>query len=403
MNQRDVIYLDNAATTQVRPEVVDAMIEYLSKDYANPSGIYAASASAKAAVDAAREKIAVAIGATYGNEIYFTGSGTESINWAIKSTAQAAKGRGRHIITTAVEHHAVLHTCQFLEKNGFDVTYLPVDEYGMISVDKLEAAIRPDTILVTVMMANNEVGTIMPIAKIGAVLAEINTKRDKDAKILFHTDAIQAVGHIPVDVNALGVDLLSVSAHKLYGPKGVGALYVRRGIKLPAFIHGGGQERGRRAGTENVAGIVGFGAATQLACAEMAEEALRHTQMRDDLIGKILASVPHSHLNGHPISRLPGNINITFEFIEGEGMLLLLDARGIAASSGSACTSGSLDPSHVLLAMGLSHELAHGSLRLSFGRYTTTEDLDKLMEALPPIVERLRNMSPLWEDFLKPI
>jgi len=400
MNQKQ-IYLDNAGTTQVRPEVLEAMIQYLSDSYANPSSIYSAASSTKVAMDEAREKIAAAIGATHRQEIYFTGSGSESVNWAIKGITEANRGRGNHIITTTVEHHAVLYTCQYLEKNGYDVTYLPVDKYGMISLDDLATAIRPETTLVTIMAANNEVGTLMPIQEIGEYLKKINAERGRENKIFFHTDAIQAVGHIPVDVNALGVDLLSMSAHKLHGPKGVGALYVRRGVKLPPLIHGGGQERGRRGGTENVAGIVAMGVAAQLALAEMKDLAAKHTAMRDNLIEKITGTIQYSHLNGHPVKRLPGNVNITFEFIEGESMLLLLDARGIAASSGSACTSGSLDPSHVLMAMGLPHELAHGSLRLTFGKDTKQEDLDKLIEVLPPIVERLRSMSPLWEEYQK--
>ena len=395
------IYLDNAATTQIRPEALEAMMQYLSENYANPSSIYSAASSAKAAMDEAREKIATAIGTPYRNEIYFTGSGSESVNWAIKAIAEANRSRSNHIITTAVEHHAVLYTCQYLEKIGFDVTYLPVDKYGMININDIGAAIRPETILVTVMMANNEVGTLMPIQEIGALLKGVNADRGRENKIFFHTDAIQAVGHIPVDVNHLGVDMLSVSGHKLHGPKGVGALYLRRGVKLPPIIHGGGQERGRRGGTENVAGIVAMGIAAELAVAEMEDIAAKHIKMRDGLIEKITSTIPYSHLNGHPVKRLPGNVNITFEFIEGESMLLLLDARGIAASSGSACTSGSLDPSHVLMAMGLPHEIAHGSLRLTFGKDTEQADLDRLAEVLPPIVERLRSMSPLWEEYQK--
>ena len=399
--EQKLIYLDNAATTQIRPEVLAAMMQYLSEDYANPSSIYSAASSAKIAMDEAREKIAASIGASHRNEIYFTGSGSESVNWAIKAIAEANKDRGNHIITTGVEHHAVLYTCQYLEKNGFEITYLPVDKYGMISVDDLASAIRPETTLVTIMTANNEVGTIMPIQEVGAHLKKINTERGRENKIFFHTDAIQAVGHIPIDVNVLGVDMLSISGHKLHGPKGVGVLYVRRGVKLPPLIHGGGQERGRRGGTENVAGIVAMGVATELAVAEMEAHAAKHAKMRDNLIEKITSTIPYSHLNGHPEKRLPGNVNFTFEFIEGEGMLLLLDARGIAASSGSACTSGSLDPSHVLMSMGLPHELAHGSLRITFGKDTEQADLDRLAEVLPPIVERLRSMSPLWEEYQK--
>ena len=393
MEQQRRIYLDNGATTQMRQEVLDAMMEYFSGNYANPSGTYNMANAAKVAIDQGAERIAAAIGADR-KEIYFTGSGTESINWAIKCNAQANKdaGLGSHIITTVVEHHAVLHTCQYLEKNGFDVTYLPVDKYGMVTADEVAAAITPQTILVSVMLANNEIGTIMPIAEIGEVLRN-------HTNITFHTDAVQGLGRVSIDVDKLGVDLLSITAHKLYGPKGVGALYVRRGTKLPSFIHGGGQERRRRAGTENVAGIVGFGVAAELAVAEMESENARLTKMRDDFIAKILAKVPHSRLNGHSTSRLPGNINLIFEFIEGEGMLLLLDAHGISASSGSACTSGTLDPSHVIMALGTPHEMAHGSLRLTLGRYNTQADLDKALEVLPPIVERLRNMSPLWEDY----
>lgn len=388
------IYLDNAASTRVRPEVLEAMMRFFSEDYANPSGVYGAANLAKAAIDEAKGKIAECLGAA-NSEIYFTGSGTESINWAIKATAG---GNPCHIITSVIEHHAVLHTCQYLEKNGFDITYLPVDKHGLVNPADLEAAVRPETILVTIMLANNEIGTFMPISEIGTVLKEINAKRkaDKMQEILFHTDAVQALGHIPIDVAKLGVDMLSVSAHKVYGPKGVGALYVRRNTRLPAFIHGGGQERGRRAGTENVAGIVGFGLAAQLACAEMDKEAKRLAALRDDFIGKILEIVPHAHLNGHPKLRLPGNINITFDFIEGEGILLLLDVAGFLASSGSACTSGTLDPSHVIMALGTPAERAHGSLRITLGRYNTQEDMDKLLAALPPIIERLRRMSPIY-------
>lgn len=391
MEQRR-IYLDNGATTQIRQEVLDAMMEYLADNYANPSGSYIMANAAKVALDETAERVAAAIGATR-KEIYFTGSGTESINWAIKCCAEAkrAAGLGNHIITTAVEHHAVLHTCQYLEKNGFDVTYLPVDKFGMVTAADVATAITPKTILVTVMLANNEIGTVMPIAEIGDVLRG-------HENIAFHTDAVQGLGRVPIDVDKLGVDLLSITAHKLYGPKGVGALYVRRGTKLPSFIHGGGQERARRAGTENVAGIVGFGIAAQLAIAEMDAENARLSAMRDDFIAKILEKVSFSRLNGHPAYRLPGNINLIFEFIEGEGMLLLLDAQGIAASSGSACTSGTLDPSHVIMALGTPHEMAHGSLRLTLGRYNTQADLDKVLEVLPPIVERLRAMSPLWDD-----
>jgi len=396
MKYKDIIYLDNGATTALRAEALDAMMPYLTENYANPSGIYGNAVSAKVALEAAAADVGAVIGAD-ANEIYFTGSGTESINWAIKCGAGKSGG---HIITTVIEHHAVLHTCEYLEKNGFEVTYMPVDSHGMVSAADVAAAVQENTVLVSIMAANNEVGTVLPLGEIGAVLREINTQR-KGREILFHTDAVQAFGHIPIDVNALGVDMLSVSAHKLNGPKAVGALYVRRGVKLPAFMHGGGQERGRRAGTENVAGIMGFAAAARLAAAEMEDEAARLTALRDDFIRKMLDAIPHSRLNGHPTQRLPGNINLGFEFIEGEGMLLLLDANGFAASSGSACTSGSLDPSHVLLAMGIAHEQAHGSLRLTLGKYSKQNDLDKLAEVLPQIVQRLRDMSPLWDDFMK--
>ena len=399
MTQVSLAYFDNAATTRVRPEVYDAMHKYMKDEFANPSGIYKAATAAKLAIDNAREKIAAAIGANYGNEIYFTGSGTESINWAIKSIAQLHKGC--HIITSQVEHHAVLHTCEYLEKNGNKVTYLAVDKYGAVDLNQLKSAICQDTKLVTIMMANNEVGTIMPIAEIAEIIKQTNTERSADDKIIFHMDGVQALGHIPINVNDMNIDLLSVSAHKLNGPKGVGALYVKRGTKISALIHGGGQERNRRAGTENVAGIVGFGIATEMACAEMQQTNSYLKAMRDETIGKLLALIPYSCLNGHPTNRLANNINITIDFIEGEGMLLLLDARGIVASSGSACTSGSLDPSHVLLSMGLPHERAHGSLRISFDYHTTQEEIDKLIEALPPIVERLRKMSPLWEEYNK--
>lgn len=393
-----MIYLDNAATTQVRQEVLDAMIEYMRENYANPSSIYQNASCVKVAMDVAREKIARAINADHSNEIFFTGSGTEAINWAIKSIAYELFENRKHIITTAIEHHAVLHTCKYLETVGYDVTYLPVDEYGMVTAQQVANAIRPDTIMVAVMMANNEVGTIMPVAEIGQAIKKINETRNREDRIYFFIDAIQAVGHIPVDVNELGVDLLAISGHKIYAAKGVGALYVRRGVKLMPFIHGGGQERGRRGGTENVAGIVGMGVAIELAIKEMQAENEKQTALRDYLITQILEKIPYSKLNGHPTKRLPSNVNIIFDYIEGEGILLMLDFNGICASSGSACTSGSLDPSHVLLAMGLPHERAHGSLRLSIGKDTTKEDLDKVIDVLPKIIERLRQISPLWEE-----
>lgn len=386
------IYFDNAATTKPRKEVIDKMLPYITEKYGNPSSIYKIARENKEAVDEARQAVAEAINAK-PNEIYFTAGGSESDNWALKGIADSCSDKGKHIITTAIEHHAILHTCEYLESKGFEVTYLPVDEYGIISVEELKSAIREDTILISVMFANNEIGSVQPIAEIGKIAREKG--------IVFHTDAVQAVGHLPIDVEEMNIDLLSLSGHKLYGPKGIGALYVRKGIKLKPFIHGGAQERGRRAGTENVPGIVGLGEAVRLASAEMEEERTRLVSLRDRLIEGILTSIPHSRLNGHPEKRLPGNVNISFEFIEGESMLLLLDMKGICASSGSACTSGSLDPSHVLLAIGLPHEKAHGSLRLTLGHFNTDEDVDVVLRELPPIVQRLREMSPLYEEYLK--
>ena len=386
------IYFDNAATTKPRKEVIDKMLPYITEKYGNPSSIYKIARDNKEAVDEARQAVAEAINAK-PNEIYFTAGGSESDNWALKGIADSYSDKGRHIITTAIEHHAILHTCEYLESKGFEVTYLPVDEYGIISVEELKSAIREDTILISVMFANNEIGSVQPVAEIG--------KLAREKGIVFHTDAVQAVGHLPIDVEEMNIDLLSLSGHKLYGPKGIGALYVRKGIKLKPFIHGGAQERGRRAGTENVPGIVGLGEAVRLASAEMEEERARLVSLRDRLIEGILTCIPHSRLNGHPQKRLPGNVNISFEFIEGESMLLLLDMKGICASSGSACTSGSLDPSHVLLAIGLPHEKAHGSLRLTLGHFNTDEDVDVVLRELPPIVQRLREMSPLYEEYLK--
>jgi len=386
------IYFDNAATTKPRKEVIDKMLPYITEKYGNPSSIYKIARENKEAVDEARQAVAEAINAK-PNEIYFTAGGSESDNWALKGIADSYSDKGKHIITTAIEHHAILHTCEYLESKGFEVTYLPVDEYGIISVEELKSAIREDTILISVMFANNEIGSVQPIAEIGKIAREKG--------IVFHTDAVQAVGHLPIDVEEMNIDLLSLSGHKLYGPKGIGALYVRKGIKLKPFIHGGAQERGRRAGTENVPGIVGLGEAVRLASAEMEEERTGLVSLRDRLIEGILTSIPHSRLNGHPEKRLPGNVNISFEFIEGESMLLLLDMKGICASSGSACTSGSLDPSHVLLAIGLPHEKAHGSLRLTLGHFNTDEDVDVVLRELPPIVQRLREMSPLYEEYLK--
>lgn len=386
------IYVDNAATTKLAPEVFEAMKPYLTEFFGNPSSIYEEARTAKKAIESAREQVASAIGAE-PKEIYFTGSGSEADNWAIRSAAKTLKSKGNHIITSAVEHHAVLHTCQELEKNGFEVTYLPVDNTGKVNPKDVKAAIKDTTILITIMFANNEIGTLMPIAEI--------TKIAKEAGVLFHTDAVQAVGMVPINVHELGVDMLSLTGHKFHGPKGSGALYVRKGVKLASFITGGAQERGRRAGTENVAGIVGLGKAIEMATADIPKKAEYLSGLRDAYIKKVLAEVPYSHLNGHPIDRLPGNANISFEFIEGEGLLLLLDMNGIAASSGSACTSGSLDPSHVLLAIGLKHEEAHGSLRTSFDMENTMEDIDKIVETVKKAVERLRAMSPLYEEFLK--
>ena len=386
------VYADHSATTAVRPEVLEAMLPYFTEEYGNPSSIYAIARSTKQAVETAREQVAMAINAK-ADEIFFTGCGTESDNWALKGIAESYAGKGDHIITTAVEHHAILHTCQYLEKQGKRITYLPVDEDGAVSVEALKNAVDQDTILVSIIMANNEIGTINPIEEIGAFLHE--------KKILFHVDAVQAVGSLPIDVQAMHIDLLSLSAHKFYGPKGVGALYVRKGVKLRSFIHGGAQERGRRAGTENVAGIVGLGKAIELATSELEARRAQLIPMRDRLIDEVLRKIPYVRLNGARENRLPGHVNFSFQFIEGESLLILLDMAGIYASSGSACTSGSLDPSHVLLAIGLPHEIAHGSLRLTFGRENTMEDVDYILEKLPPIVERLRAMSPLYEDFIK--
>ena len=384
----EIIYFDNAATTPIRPEVYDAMRPYIESCYGNPSSVYKLARESKKAIDLARKQVADAINADSG-EIFFTGCGSESDNWAIKGVALALKDKGKHIITTNIEHHAILHTCEFLEENGYEVTYIPVDEYGMVSADDIKKAIRPDTILVSVMTANNEIGTIEPIKEIGAVCREKG--------VYFHTDAVQAVGHIKIDVKEMNIDLLSLSGHKIGAPKGIGALYIRKGVKIKNLIHGGQQEKGKRAGTENVIGIVALGKAIELAVSEMEDTTERLKYLRDKIINGVLKNIEYSRLNGHPEERLPGNVNISFEFIEGESMLLMLDAKGICASRGSACTSGSLDPSHVLLAIGLPHEKAHGSLRISLGYQNTEEEVDKLLEVLPPIVQRLREMSPLYE------
>ena len=387
-----LIYLDNAATTKVADSVVDAMLPYFKEYYGNASSIYQLGAKSKEALDESREYIAGTIGAK-ANEIYFTAGGSESDNWAIKATADAYAQKGKHIITSAIEHHAVLHTCEYLEKHGYEVTYVGVDENGVIKLDELKAAIRPDTILISVMFANNELGTIQPIKEIGEIA--------KEHDILFHTDAVQAYAQVPINVDEMHIDMLSASGHKLNGPKGIGFLYIRKGIKIRSFIHGGQQERGRRAGTENIPGIVGLAAAAKRSFSMLDEKMQKEIELRDYLISRIEAEIPYCRLNGDRKKRLPNNVNFSFQFIEGESMLILLDNKGIAASSGSACTSGSLDPSHVLLAIGLPHEIAHGSLRLTLSEENTKEEMDYVVEQLTAIMERLRSMSPLYEDFLK--
>ena len=381
------IYMDHAATTYVKPEVLDAMTPYFTEHFGNPSSIHSFARETKKAIDHAREQVANAIGAT-PSEIFFTSGATESDNWALRGMAYQHKNKGNHIITTAIEHHAILHTCQALEKQGFEVTYLEVDENGLVTPEQVKNAITDKTILVSVMFANNEIGTIEPIEQIGAVC--------KEKGVVFHTDAVQAFGAVPIDVNKMNIDLLSITGHKLYGPKGMGALYIRKGVILKNLIEGGAQERGKRPGTENIAGIVGLGKAAELANEHMEENAARLTALRDKLIDGILQQIPETRLNGHRTKRLPNNVNICFRYIEGESLLLLLDRAGIAASSGSACTSGSLDPSHVLLAIGLPHEIAHGSLRLTLGACNTEEDVLYTIETLKTIVERLRQMSPLY-------
>lgn len=387
-----MIYLDNAATTKVAEEVFEAMKPYFCQEYGNPSAIYSFAGKNSKIIDGARQQIADLIGAN-ANEIYFTAGGSESDNWAIKAIAETHQEKGKHIITTKIEHHAVLHTCQYLEKRGFEVTYVGVDENGTVRLDELKAAIRPDTILISVMTANNEIGTIQPLKEIGELAHEKG--------IIFHTDAVQAYGHIPLNVDELNIDLLSASGHKFHGPKGIGFLYIRKTVKIGSFIHGGAQERSRRAGTLNTPGIVGIGAAASLAAKKLEENLQKETQLRDYLIDRVLTEIPYTRLNGHRTNRLPGNANFCFRFIEGESLLILLDQKGICASSGSACTSGSLDPSHVLLAIGLPHEIAHGSLRLTLSEETTKEEIDFVVDELKAIVERLRSMSPLFEDFQK--
>ena len=387
-----MIYLDNAATTKTAPEVVDAMLPYFSEYYGNASTIYSLGAESKKAMDHARQTIADSLGAK-PEEIYFTAGGSESDNWALKATAEAYASKGKHIITTKIEHHAILHTCEYLEKRGFEITYLNVDRDGLISLDELKAAIRPDTILISVMFANNEIGTIEPIAEIGEIA--------KEHGVLFHTDAVQAYAQVPINVDEMHIDMLSASGHKLNGPKGIGFLYIRKGVKIRSFVHGGAQERSRRAGTENIPGIVGLGAAVERAMRIMDTKTRKEIELRDYLIGRLENEIPHCWLNGHRTKRLPNNINFSFLFIEGESMLIMLDMKGICASSGSACTSGSLDPSHVLLAIGLTHEEAHGSLRLTLSEESTKEEMDIVAEEVKKIVQRLRDMSPLYEDFLK--
>ncbi|MGF7143506.1 cysteine desulfurase [Anaerotaenia torta] len=386
------IYLDNAATTKTRPEVVEAMLPYFTELYGNPSSVYEFATQNKKAVDEARSAIAKVIGAEI-NEIYFTGSGTEADNWALKATAEAYAAKGNHIITSRIEHHAIIHTCEYLQKHGVDVTYVDVDENGIIKLDQLEKAIRPTTILISVMFANNEIGTIQPIKEIGAIAKKHN--------ILFHTDAVQAFGQVEIDVNDLGIDMLSASAHKLNGPKGIGLLYIRKGVKIRSLIHGGAQERQRRAGTENVPGIVGFGKAVEIAAATMEERTRKELALRDLLMKRVMEEIPFVRINGDKHRRLPNNANFSFQFIEGESLLIMLDMNNICASSGSACTSGSLDPSHVLLAIGLPHEIAHGSLRLTLNDEITEEEIHYTVDRIKEIVEKLRKMSPLYEDFMR--
>ena len=386
-----MIYMDNAATTKTAPEVLEAMLPYFTERYGNPSSVYGFAAANKEVISQQRDVIAGVLGAK-GNEIYFTAGGSEADNWALKATAEAYEGKGNHIITTKIEHHAILHTCEYLEKKGYEVTYLDVDEDGVVKLDELKAAIRPTTILISVMYANNEIGTIQPIREIGEIAHEHG--------ILFHTDAVQAFGQVPIHVDECHIDMLSASGHKLNGPKGIGFLYIRTGVKIRSFVHGGGQERKRRAGTENVPGIVGLGAAVKRAADTMAERTGKETELRDYLINRVLDEIPHCRLNGHRTKRLPNNANFSFQFIEGESLLIKLDMKGICGSSGSACTSGSLDPSHVLLAIGLPHEIAHGSLRLTLNEEITKEDIDYVVDSLKEIVGHLREMSPLYEDFM---
>lgn len=386
------VYLDNAATTKTAPEVVNAMLPYFTENYGNPSSVYSFASKNKEVITKQREIIADVLGAA-SNEIYFTAGGSEADNWALKATAEAYKDKGNHIITTKIEHHAILHTAEYLEKQGFEVTYVDVDENGIVKLDELKKAIRPTTILISVMFANNEIGTIQPIKEIGEIA--------KEHGILFHTDAVQAFGQISINVDECHIDMLSASGHKLNGPKGIGFLYIRKGVKIRSFVHGGAQERKRRAGTENVPGIVGFGTAVKRAADTMKERTDKEIELRDYMIERISSEIPYAKLNGDAKKRLPNNVNFSFRFIEGESLLIMLDMRGICASSGSACTSGSLDPSHVLLAIGLPHEIAHGSVRMTLSEETTKEDVDYVVDSLKEIVSKLRSMSPLYEDFVK--
>ena len=387
-----LIYLDNAATTKTAPEVVEAMLPYFTENYGNPSSVYGFAAKNKEAVASQRETIADILGVE-AKEIYFTAGGSEADNWALKAAAESYASKGNHIITTKIEHHAILHTAEYLEKRGFEVTYLDVDADGVVKLEELKAAIRPTTILISVMFANNEIGTLQPIKEIGEIAREHG--------ILFHTDAVQAFGQVPISADECHIAMLSASGHKLNGPKGIGFLYIRTGVKIRSFVHGGAQERKRRAGTENVPGIIGLGTAAARAAATMEERSKKETELRDYLIGRVLEEIPYTKLNGHSVKRLPNNANFSFRFVEGESLLIMLDMKGICASSGSACTSGSLDPSHVLLAIGLPHETAHGSLRLTLGAETSKEDIDYTVDCLKEIVKNLRGMSPLYEDFLK--
>ena len=387
-----LIYLDNAATTKTAPEVVQAMLPWFTENYGNPSSTYSLGTESKKAVSEAKDIIAGSLGAA-SNEIYFTAGGSEADNWALKATAEAYASKGKHIITSKIEHHAILHTCEYLEKKGCEITYVNVDENGIVKLDELEKAIRPDTILISIMFANNEIGTVQPIKEIGEIASRHN--------VLFHTDAVQAYGQLPINVDECHIDMLSASGHKLNGPKGIGFLYIRKGIKIRSFIHGGQQERGRRAGTENVPGIVGMGAAAKRAFSILEEKRAKETELRDYLIEQIEKEIPYCRLNGDRNRRLPNNVNFSFRFVEGESLLIMLDMKGICASSGSACTSGSLDPSHVLLAIGLPHEIAHGSLRLTLNEENTKEEMDTTVAAIKEIVTKLRNMSPLYEDFVK--